>query len=184
MPRELSVETAHRQVREDCRELRQKLGFHSSSITPEDVERIRSEGLKLIESKKRNYSYYEIGHHFAGEHVISAVRERVNLTKSEENLLRGVWGRLHYRKEYSRQAQAAEKLAEKGRRGQEIFDAFKSELETTAKNIPLSGSGKGEDMFLNPVVNPLLILKNAFRNFSDMARMKRAWAERETSSAK
>ena len=173
----LRVEEAVRQVSEDCGEIRFRTGIFSPTLKPKDVVKITREAVSIMEEKGRKYSYYEIGHRFIVENIISDLQDKIGLDPEEAKLLAGVCGRVYYNippREYTRVAEAASALAELGLRGQEIFDAWKKEYEILNDRVKmLMEFSPAADMFANATLNPY----TSCRDFAEVATKKRNMAK-------
>jgi hypothetical protein len=199
----LSVETAVRQIGEDCREIRDKLKLPLIIPNPNDFARIKEEATRLMDAKGRAYSYYEIGFRFIVDHVVASLKDKINLNENEERLLRSAMGRVYYNppiREYTCMAEAADTINEnKGRSGQ-ILEAWLKEVSDLrpmylsvgrsygTSESPFTSVAKNSDMFDNPFVRALIgpsmhangppMYYNGkefseIHNFGDIAAMKR-----------
>ncbi|MDE1865624.1 MAG: hypothetical protein KGH94_03240 [Candidatus Micrarchaeota archaeon] len=170
----LSVDQASREIREDCREIRMKLAILSPILTSKDIAPIEREAVSIIAKKGREYPYYEIGHHFAMQHAVAYVKNKVGLSEEEEGLLTTMIGRVYYNpppREFIESAKAAEKLDSMGPRGNDIRMALK-EAYTNLKEVVEVGRNRGtetDDMFTNPITNRY----TTAQSFAVVARSKR-----------
>ncbi len=165
----LTVDVALKQIGEDCKEIRKGLNLQLDITSPGKISRIEKEGIKMMEAKKRKYSYYEIGFRFFVDHAIVSLKDSIGLKGREETLLREAVGRLYYNEpvsEFKRRERAASRLNEIGERGKLIFDAWiQAERDfRLMRNLTQLSS----DMFDNPI-NSLTAGSLHAKNFGDIA---------------
>jgi hypothetical protein len=165
----LTVDVALKQIGEDCKEIRKGLDLQLEITSPGKISRIEKEGIKMMEAKKRKYSYYEIGFRFFVDHAIVSLKDSIGLKDREETLLREAVGRLYYNEpvsEFKRRERAAGRLNEIGERGKLIFDAWIQEERDfrLMRNLTQLSS----DMFDNPI-NSLTAGNLHAKNFGDIA---------------
>jgi len=165
----LTVDVALKQIGEDCKEVRKNLGLQLGITSPGKISLIEKEGLRIMEAKKRKYSYYEIGFRFFVDHTIVSLEDSIGLKGREETLLKEAVGRLYYNapvSEFRRRERAANRLDEIGERGKLIFDAWilaEHDFRLMRNLTQLSS-----DMFDNPVYSLTAGSLHA-KNFGDIA---------------
>jgi hypothetical protein len=166
----LTVDVALKQIGEDCKEIRKNLDLQLGIASPDKISRIEKEGLRIMEAKKRKYSYYEIGFRFFVDHAIVSLEDKIDLKGREETLLREAVGRLYHNaplSEFRRREKAADGLNAIGERGKLIFDAWIQEQRDfrSMRNLTKLNS----DMFDNPVYALTAGSLNA-KNFGEIAK--------------
>ncbi len=172
----MTVEEAIKQVREDCLEIKSRLGLASSVINPDRILRIEKEWEKMNAEEERKYSYYEIGHKFIAEHLVASVKEKVRLRPEEEKTLREVIGRIYYNPpagETLRCIKATEDMARYGEiRSKQIFDAFKTATDSLRGivNQEQATTDARRDMFLNTLDIPGLSDCQTFRELASFMK--------------
>ncbi len=169
----LTVEIASRQVDEDCKEIRKRLNLGPIIRNPDDLICIKDGGLVCIEEKRREYAHYEIGFRFLVDHVAASLKDKINLSESEQELLMASMGRVFYNppvRERLRMVEAAEMINKNEERGAQIIKRVKNETDAflqMRKSVIL-----GSDMFDNPIANVLGTATEA-NNFGDVAKIIR-----------
>lgn len=166
-----TIESALKSMLRDKEEIRKTLGLSSTLLTTENLPLIE----KLIKEyrlkKRRQYSRYDLAHHFIVDHTITLLKSTLHLTDEEKSSIRAVMGRVYYNppaREDLEIAQAAEALHSKGQRGIEIFKALTEETEKFWRM--LNSANMDIDTFHNPDWRPQGIRLN---NFDELAKAKR-----------
>ena len=152
MEGKLTVEQAHRQVKEDWRRIRRKLGLKGHELNHKKCVGIIEKFGEIMKEKNRQYSRYEIGHVFNVRHVISKAKKEIGLSGREKKLVETALGRLYYnvpKREYERRLKAQKKIMALRERGNKISAFVATEYDNLLgmANAPEIAT----DIFANPM---------------------------------
>ncbi len=112
--------------------------------------------------------HYEIGHRFISEHVLAALKQKINLNPGERKLVKQFLGRVYYnppKREYVLREAASNGLDALGARGNEIFAALSAEYGEIVEyhhQVKMRS-----DMF----GNPLFSMRSRFGTYSNFKQL-------------
>lgn len=153
----MRVEEALKQIRSDWRYVRKAVGMKRGQheLTPELMYNIPARFYSMNERKARKYAYYDLAHQFVVKHIIETLKKRINLTRTEQEIVAGTLGKVFYNppaREHVAMADSFTKLSLLGKRGEEIHDAIVDELSVLSKKkSQISSTGMFSDMFSNAI---------------------------------
>jgi hypothetical protein len=170
-PNELTARSIYVQSREDCDEIRKRLGLSQIITGPAQLNNISTAGLSLMWKKRRKYLWYQMGHMFISCHIVASLTNDMSLTDQEGKFLKSVIGRSYYNPQNERyfRIDSANALDRDRNRSTQIFKRVKAEYDSLYN---MSRNFTDCYMFSKPLGLWISVHGNE-RNFGEFAESER-----------